>query len=106
MAGTAFFEEVYKLVRQIPRGSVATYGQIALYLGDPRGARAVGWAMRAAREGVPWQRVINAQGRISATGRDPADVEVQRVLLEAEGVRFSADGRVDLRVYRWEGPAS
>jgi methylated-DNA-protein-cysteine methyltransferase-like protein len=99
-----FFEEVYALVRQIPRGQVATYGQIAVYLGSPQGARTVGWAMRAAPDDVPWQRVINAQGRISTAGRDPDDVGLQRALLEAEGIVFSREGRVDLRIYQWDGP--
>ena len=100
----AFFRQVYDLVRQIPAGRVATYGQIALYLGNPQGARTVGWAMRAAPEDVPWQRVINSQGRISERGRPPDDVVHQRALLESEGIVFSREGRVDLRVYQWEGP--
>jgi len=100
----AFFAEVYALVRQVPAGRVVTYGQIAVYLGRPQGARTVGWAMRAAPEGVPWQRVINSQGRISEHGRSPDDVRHQRALLEAEGIVFDREGRVDLRVYQWEGP--
>ena len=99
-----FFADVYALVRQVPAGRVVTYGQIAVYLGRLQGARTVGWAMRAAPEGVPWQRVINSQGRISTTGRDPGDVAHQRALLEAEGIVFSPEGRVDLRIYQWEGP--
>lgn len=99
----AFFAEVYALVRQVPTGRVVTYGQIAGYLGHPQAARTVGWAMRAAPDDVPWQRVINSQGRISATGRAPDDAALQRAMLESEGVVFSRDGRVDLRVYRWEG---
>jgi methylated-DNA-protein-cysteine methyltransferase-like protein len=99
-----FFAEVYELVRQVPAGRLVTYGQIAVYLGRPQGARTVGWAMRAAPAGVPWQRVINSQGRISTTGRDPGDVAHQRTLLEAEGIVFDREGRVDLRVYQWEGP--
>jgi len=82
-----------------------TYGQIATILGCPRAARAVGYAMRASgRLGdVPWQRVINAQGRISAR----TEVErplIQRMLLEAEGVAFDETGACDLRVHRWEPP--
>lgn len=99
-----FFERVYRLVRQIPFGQVATYGQLALYLGDRRGARTVGWAMRASPEGVPWHRVVNAQGRISARGRPPDEVALQQALLESEGVVFGPDGRIDLRTYRWAGP--
>jgi len=99
-----FFRQVYRVVRQIPAGKVATYGQIAALLGQPRAARTVGWAMHAVPEGcdVPWQRVINAQGRISTSCQEH-EVGLQRQLLEAEGVVFDADGRVDLRVYGWEG---
>jgi methylated-DNA-protein-cysteine methyltransferase-like protein len=95
-AHTSFFESVYALVSRIPRGRVATYGQVAALVGVPRGARAVGWALRgigarAAR--VPWHRVVGKGGRISLDGR-PAG-EVQRRRLRQEGVRF-AGGHVDL----------
>jgi methylated-DNA-protein-cysteine methyltransferase-like protein len=101
-----FFTRVWALVRQVPRGRVVTYGQVAHALGEPRGARTVGWAMRAAPEGLPWHRVINADGRISPAVRDPGDLDLQRALLEAEGVRFDPGGRIDLRRYRWPGPRS
>lgn len=97
----SFFKQVYGLVRQIPPGKVATYGQIAALLGNPRGARAVGWAMRACPKDVPWHRVINSQGRISERGRHPYDVDLQRAMLEAEGVAFEHSGRVDLSIYQW-----
>lgn len=97
-----FYEAVYRLVRKIPRGRVMTYGQIAVILGHPRAARAVGYALRASTgKDVPWQRVINAQGRIS----DRAPVEgplIQKVLLQAEGVEFDASDACDLAKYRWE----
>jgi methylated-DNA-protein-cysteine methyltransferase-like protein len=85
-----FFARVYALVREIPRGRVATYGQVAALLGVPRGARAVGWALRAlpaAQAGrVPWHRVVGAGGRISPrAGPGP---QVQRRRLRKEGVRF------------------
>lgn len=102
---SSFFEQVWALVRRVPRGKVVTYGQAALILGEPRGARTVGWAMRAAPEGLPWHRVVNADGRISTAGRDPEDLDLQRALLEAEGVRFGPDGRLDLDHDRWAGPA-
>jgi methylated-DNA-protein-cysteine methyltransferase-like protein len=87
---SAFFEKVYRLVRTIPRGRVATYGQVARLLGVPRGARAVGWALRALRGGrdqrVPWHRVVGAGGRISLrAGSGPSE---QRRRLRAEGVTF------------------
>ncbi len=99
-----FFDQVYRVVRQIPAGKVATYGQIAALLGQPRAARTVGWAMHAVPEGsdVPWQRVINAQGRIS-TSCEAHDANVQRQLLEAEGIVFDAQERIDLNVYQWAG---
>jgi methylated-DNA-protein-cysteine methyltransferase-like protein len=95
-ADGGFFESVYALVRRIPRGRVATYGQVAALLGVPRGARAVGWALRgigARAPRVPWHRVVGSGGRISLDGR-PAG-EVQRRRLRQEGVRF-VSGRVDL----------
>jgi len=93
----SFFARVYALVRRIPRGRVATYGQVAVLLGVPRGARAVGWALGALgsseEPGVPWQRVVGAGGRISErAGPGPL---VQRRLLRREGVRLRGD-RVDL----------
>jgi methylated-DNA-protein-cysteine methyltransferase-like protein len=95
--GGPFFERVRELVRTIPRGRVATYGQVAALLGVPRGARAVGWALRAldvrAHARVPWHRVVGAGGRISL-GNRPAGVE-QVARLRREGVRLRG-GHVDL----------
>ena len=98
MATRTDFARVYERVRRIPPGRVATYGQIARLLEWPRGARTVGWALRALKPGadVPWHRVVNAQGRISID-----DVARQRALLEAEGVIFDESGRIDLDRYRW-----
>ncbi len=104
-----FNERVWRLARKIPRGSVATYGQIALSLAPPKGIdssayrafgpRWVGGAMAACPEDVPWQRVINSQGKISQR----PGAEKQRRMLEAEGVEFTRD-RVDLKKYGWHGP--
>jgi methylated-DNA-protein-cysteine methyltransferase-like protein len=105
MAADSFFERVYQVVRQIPPGRVATYGQIACLLGQPHAARTVGWAMRASGDpDVPWHRVLNAKGRISAVERR-IESGLQRALLEGEGILFDEEGRVDLGVYRWEIPA-
>lgn len=95
----SFGAAVYRLVRRIPRGRVATYAQIAALLGRPRAARAVGGALRRCPGDVPWHRVVNAQGGIS--GRDPmASVMTQRIRLAQEGVAL-ARGRVPLRRFRW-----
>ena len=98
-----FYEAVYRLVRKIPRGRVMTYGQIATILGAPRAARAVGYAMRACGRypDVPWQRVINSQGRISARG-EPERPMMQELMLKQEGVKFNGEGVCDLKRYRWE----
>lgn len=82
-----------------------TYGQIAVLLGCPRAARAVGYAMRAAGryDDIPWQRVINHRGRISARSEVERPL-LQQLLLEAEGVVFDNKGSCDLSEYRWEPP--
>jgi methylated-DNA-protein-cysteine methyltransferase-like protein len=105
----AYFEQVWNLVRQIPHGKVATYGQIALMIPPPAGVdfdsykafspRWVGGAMAACPDDVPWQRVINSQGKIS----ERPGAERQRELLEAEGVMFVKD-KIDLKTYGWKGP--
>jgi methylated-DNA-protein-cysteine methyltransferase-like protein len=104
-------ERVWILTRQIPPGMVATYGQLALMLQPPSGIEAqtyrafgprwVGGAMAACPDDVPWQRVINSQGKIS---QRPGS-ERQRELLEGEGVVFQG-GRVDLKRYGWPGPST
>jgi len=101
---------VWDIACQIPAGKVATYGQIGALIPPPQGmplkdydafrARWVGGAMAACPPDVPWQRVINAQGKISLR----PGAEEQRTLLEAEGVEFDNRERVDLKKYGWEGP--
>lgn len=96
-----FYEAVYRIVRRIPKGRVMTYGQIATIVGAPRAARAVGYAMRACPEGLPWQRVINSKGEIS--GRTAVERPIiQKMLLESEGVEFDENGVCDLKRLRWE----
>ncbi len=107
-----FFPTVWKIVREIPPGKVSTYGQIAGYIPVPEGvlpddyqanrARWVGHAMAASPADVPWQRVINSQGKISAR----QGAKEQRSLLEAEGVVFDARERVDLKRFSWQGPSA
>jgi methylated-DNA-protein-cysteine methyltransferase related protein len=99
----SFDAAVLALVAKIPRGRVATYGQLAALAGKPRSARAVGRVMRNA-DGVPWHRVVNAQGGISRRSRMTGMV-TQRIRLEQEGVVFRR-GRVVLRRFRWDGGAA
>jgi methylated-DNA-protein-cysteine methyltransferase-like protein len=94
-------ERVYEIVRRIPTGRVMTYGQLAEILGEGYTPRTVGYVMHAAdEETVPWQRVINSQGACS-TGRVILPPDKQQRMLEAEGIKFDARARCDLRQYRW-----
>ena len=90
------------MVRRIPKGRVATYGQIASLAGLAGHARQVGYALHALPDGtiVPWHRVVNAAGRIS-TRATPGGELVQRILLEKEGIRLDGKGRVPLDQLRW-----
>jgi methylated-DNA-protein-cysteine methyltransferase-like protein len=92
---------VFALVRACPPGRVTTYGWLARVIGYPRGARMVGWFMYEAPEGVPAQRVINSKGELSGSWAF-GEKGRMRSLLEAEGIVFSADGRVDLKRYGWD----
>jgi len=96
------YDRIYAAVRRVPRGKVATYGQIATIAGLKGHARQVGYALHAlkASTGVPWQRIINAKGMISL-GPMRGGVS-QRLLLEAEGVTFDAGGRVSLAKFGWK----
>jgi len=102
----SFHQRVYDLVARIPPGKVMTYGEVAACLGSPGGARTVGWAMNQCPEGLPWYRVLSAAG--DAQGRPAlrpgSGAELQRSLLETEGVVFDARGRVDLARYGWKDP--
>lgn len=95
------YESIYALVRQVPSGRLVTYGQVAKLVGGCS-ARMVGYAMAALSEGmdVPWQRVINAKGRISPHGFGYGSA-LQRQLLEEEGIVFRPDGSMDLDKYGW-----
>ncbi len=98
------YTKIYRAVSRIPPGRVATYGQIAVLAGVPRQARLVGYALHALHEGsgVPWHRVVNAEGRISPRSGDEVPMHVvQRRRLERERVRFDARGRIPLERYRW-----
>jgi methylated-DNA-protein-cysteine methyltransferase-like protein len=97
----SFRAAVWRLVRRVPRGRVVTYGQVAAQLGRAGAARAVGAAMRACPDDVPWHRVVNAVGGISRRRRADGML-TQRIRLEQEGVRFRR-GRVVLARHRWRG---
>ena len=96
-------QAVYAIVRQIPSGLVASYGQIARIAGGGVSARMVGYALAALPQGndVPWQRVINSQGKISLPGFGRL---MQEKLLREEGVEFSPEGRIDMQRFGWNGP--
>ena len=101
---------IYEVTKKIPRGRVATYGQVAALAGLPGHARLAGYALFNLPPGferkVPWQRVINARGEISYSESRQGGDFLQRELLEKEGVEFDTRGRVDLKRYRWEPDAA
>lgn len=104
MSASPSYRKIWAAVRKIPRGEVATYGQIALLAGLPGAARQVGYALHALpadADHVPWQRVVNAKGEVSPRAYPGAELE-QRALLEAEGVRFDARGKIDLARYGYQ----
>ena len=97
-----FYDRVVRLIKSIPAGRVATYGQIADYAGNPKAAREVSYILHSSseKEGLPWQRVINSKGSISLKrGRG---YELQKRMLEDEGVVFDGDDHVDLVRFRWQ----
>ena len=97
------YHQIYAVVRQIPRGRVASYGQVARILGNCT-PRMVGYAMSATPSGsdIPWHRVINAQGKISI--REGISAFMQRQLLEEEGVVFNESHQTDFSLFGWQGP--
>ncbi len=94
------FEKIYEVVKSIPKGRVATYGQVALLAGNPRWARVVGYALHVNPEPgiIPCHRVVNREGRV-APGFAFGGEDVQRQLLESEGIVFESDGKIDLEKY-------
>jgi methylated-DNA-protein-cysteine methyltransferase-like protein len=95
---------IYAVVAQVPKGCVATYGQIAELAGLPRRARLVGYALSAlaTNNRLPWHRVVNAKGQVSARGDGGVAAQAQRKRLEREGIRFDANGTISLALYRWQ----
>lgn len=103
MARRELFQRIWLVVSQVPRGRVATYGQIARMVGLPRGARTVGWALHSLPAGseVPWHRVVSAPGRIQR--KRPEAAALQRALLEEEGVEVGPGDTISLERFGWEG---
>lgn len=103
MTADGRWERFYEVVRRIPRGRVATYGQVAEMAGLAGHARQVGYALFALPDGspVPWHRVVNARGEISLRGGVPGSALPQRFRLEEEGVEFDGGGRIALRRFGW-----
>jgi methylated-DNA-protein-cysteine methyltransferase related protein len=98
------YDRIYEVVKQIPAGKVATYGQVAALANLPGQARLVGYALFRVEQrasDVPWQRVVNAKGEISYSPKRYGADDLQRSLLEAEGVQFSSQGKIDFRKYLW-----
>lgn len=96
------YTSIYEIIRHIPRGRVATYGQIARLAGIPGRARQVGYALHCLPEGadVPWHRVVNDKGRISL--RPERSGLLQQAMLQAEGVSFDQEGVIPLEIFRWQ----
>jgi methylated-DNA-protein-cysteine methyltransferase-like protein len=100
---TAFSKKVIAYIKKIPKGKVVTYGQIAALAGKPHGARGVGWILHACSKShkLPWQRVINSQGRISFP-RDSREFSLQKNMLLKEKVKVSDAGAISLKTYGWK----
>jgi methylated-DNA-protein-cysteine methyltransferase-like protein len=102
---TRFTQDALHIIKHIPHGRVLTYGRVASLAGQPGGARQVSRILHAMsrKYELPWHRIINSKGRISlgpSQGR-----ELQKALLESEGIEFSENGSLDLKIYLWQGPA-
>ena len=99
-----FYTKVYSIVKKIPKGKVSTYGRIAVIAGQPRAARAVGYALNSLKaeniSEVPWQRVINARGEISFKGDAPRAILQKKILIK-EGIEFDELEKADLEKYGW-----
>jgi methylated-DNA-protein-cysteine methyltransferase-like protein len=100
---TEFTQAVISIVRKIPRGRIATYGQIAKLAGNPQGVRGVVWILKSSSstQGLPWHRVVNAQGKISFSLMSDLYLSQKRLLQEEE-IPFDADEKIDLDLYQWK----
>ena len=99
--GFSFTERVKDIIKKIPRGRVATYGQIAAYAGNPRGARQVVRILHSSsgKDRLPWHRVVNREGRIAL--RPGTGYEIQKGLLMNEGIKFDKNDKIDFVCYLW-----
>ncbi len=98
----SFTQRVRAIIKQIPSGKVAIYGQIAVAAGNPRGARQVVWVLSSSSKkyDLPWHRVVNKKGQISLPRG--GGYGLQKALLEREGVTFDENGTIDLKEYQWK----
>ena len=102
MSSSTFSQQIIEVIKRIPKGKVATYGQIATIAGNHRAARQVVRVLHSSskKEGLPWHRVINSKGKISL--KPGRGFELQKSLLEAEGITPNQEGIIDLRIYLWQ----
>lgn len=100
--GSFFSQRVIEIIKQIPEGKVATYGQIATYAGNPRASRQVAWILHSSsrKENLPWHRVINSKGRISLPHN--AGYETQKEKLASEGIIFDKSDKISFDRYLWQ----
>ncbi|MHA2223620.1 MAG: MGMT family protein [Candidatus Hodarchaeales archaeon] len=97
-----FFQRVINIIKDVPVGKVATYGQIATYAGNPRASRQVAWILHSSsrKANLPWHRIINSKGRISLPRN--RGYELQKELLENEGVVFGKNDTIDFKIFLWQ----
>lgn len=103
MLNEEFAKQVISYIKKVPKGKVASYGQIAKLAGKPQGSRGVGWLLHSSSKlyKLPWHRIINSQGKISFP-KDSSYFRKQRNLLKAEGVEVSREGKVNMTIYQWK----
>lgn len=101
MARSEFSEKVIELIRSVPHGRVCTYGQIALMAGNPKAARQVSYILHSCskKENLPWHRIIGKSGKISI--KQFEGYEMQKHLLECEGIEFDLNGKINMKLYLW-----
>lgn len=99
---SSFSQRVKDIIKKIPSGKVATYGQIATYAGNPRASRQVAWILHSSsqKDNLPWHRVINSKGRISLPHN--GGYETQKGLLEKEGIVFGSNDKINFDLYLWD----